>query len=250
MQREMTRLAPVPPNLVVGRAIRVMAEITSVVIPDFPRENYWEVELPELLKERLDDADLREVAAFDYLVLDEAQDILARPRLWQCLTRFLRDESDCGAFALFGDFDYQVLGARQEMRNTMAGIEKTFHPVRWRLTENCRNYKIVAKTALGLSDLPSSVYSSYLRTGGGHHNYDISFYKNSGQQVQVLAEWIREFIKHGYKPGEISILSFLSGDKCIALELKDLGIEVRPAWCTGECVGYTSIHAFNQRNGK
>src|SRR5262245_9463905 len=82
MKRQMEQVIPAPPSLVVGRAIKVLAEMSGISILDSLSRDFWETELPERLEERLTDPDFSAAAVFDYLVLDEAQDILARPRLW------------------------------------------------------------------------------------------------------------------------------------------------------------------------
>src|SRR5262249_18790486 len=98
MFRKVAQASPVLPNLVVGRAIRVMAEMAQIHIPSEPSHHFWDTQLPEKLEERLTDPDFKAAALFDYLVLDEAQDILARPGLWQSVVHFLAGGLDSGAF--------------------------------------------------------------------------------------------------------------------------------------------------------
>src|SRR5262249_31395072 len=148
---------------------------------------------PDMLEERLTDPDFRATALFDYLVLDEAQDILARPRLWNALMQFLDGGLKNGAFALFGDFGHQVLKDREAMLRNLAALEAYNRPVRWDLFENCRNYKIIGEAAVKLAGFEERVYRGYMRTGGSIYNYDIFFYQDDGVQLQKLAQWINEF---------------------------------------------------------
>src|SRR5262245_27181927 len=189
IRQRVEKANPTLPNLVAGRAIRIMAEMTGVEIPDNPSRDYWEEQLPQELEERLTDPDFKAAAAFDYLVLDEAQDILAKPRLWQCVTQFLSGGERRGAFALFGDFDHQVLGAREAMQASLAALDEYNRPVHWNLSENCRNYPIVGSTAVRLAGFTDPVYSGYLRTGGGLHTYDIFFYDHEQAQLAKLSWW-------------------------------------------------------------
>lgn len=250
MRHRMDQITPALPNLVVGRAIRVMAETTEVEIPDKPSPEFWANELPLRLEERLTDPDFKATATFDYLVLDEAQDILARPRLWQCLAQFLSGGVDRGALALFGDFDHQVLAGREPMRNALAALDATDRPVRWNLSENCRNYRIVGETAVLLSGTGGRVYSGYLRAGGGMHNYDIFFFEHEQAQLDKLGQWLREFKAMGYKPSEITLLSFRADHLCAATRLKYSGHRLQSAWQTGELTSYASIHAFKGMENK
>jgi hypothetical protein len=250
MRRRMDQVTPAIPNLVVGRAIRVMAEITDVEIPDKPSPDFWENELPQLLEERLTDPDFKAAAVFDFLVLDEAQDVLARPRLWQCLAQFLSGGADRGSLALFGDFEHQVLAGRDPMRQALSGLDATDRPVRWNLSENCRNYRIVGETAVLLSGAGDRVYSGYLRAGGGLHNYDIFFFEHEQAQLDKLGQWLREFKAMGYKPSEITLLSFRADHMSAATRLKYSGHKLQPAWQSGELTGYASIHAFKGMENK
>ena len=250
MREHTNRITPPMPNLIVGRAIQIMAEMTGVEIPDKPSREFWEIELPRLLEERLTDPDLKAVASFDYLVLDEAQDILARPRLWQCLTQFLAGSIERGAFALFGDFDNQVLSERSVMDETLASLDAASRPSRWRLSENCRNYRIVGDTAVRLGGFANEVYSGYMRVGGGVQNYDISFYEHERAQLDQVGRWLKDFKSQGYKPSEITILSFRSVDTSAATRLKHEGFKLRPAWQAGDFTGYTSVHAFKGMENK
>ena len=250
VSRRMEQDSAALPNLVAGRAIRVMARLTGLEIPENPSPAYWETELPDLLEERLTDPDLKAVAAFDYLVLDEAQDLLSRPRLWECVSQFLLGGLDRGSFALFGDFDNQVLAEKNVMQQTLSDLESAVRPTSWRLTENCRNYQIVGDTAVSLSGLGKSVYTGYLRAGGGVQNYDISFYEHERAQLDKLGQWLQEFRAKGYKPSEITLLSFRSEETSAALRLRNEGFKLRPAWSAGEFTGYASVHAFKGMENK
>ena len=250
IHRQSEATEPFLPNLVVGRAIQVMAKMTGLVIPESPSSDFWEIELPNQLEERLTDGDFKVTAAFEYLVVDEAQDILARPRLWQCLSQFLDGGMQNGAFALFGDFSNQVLSDRAEMNQALSVLDSTATPSHWHLTENCRNYRIVGDTAVTLGGLGQLVYSGYMRAGGGLQNYDIFFYEHDGAQLDKLREWLKEFRTQGYKPSEITILSFRSSDSAAAVRLKDAGFKLRPVWQGGEAIGFASIQAFKGMENK
>jgi hypothetical protein len=250
MREHTNKLTPPMPNLIVGRAIQIMAEMTGVEIPEKPSRDFWEIELPRLLEERLTDPDLKAVASFDFLVLDEAQDILARPRIWQCLSQFLAGNIERAAFALFGDFDNQVLSERTCMDETLASLDGASRPSRWRLSENCRNYRIVGDTAVRLGGFANEVYLGYMRAGGGVQNYDIAFYEHERAQLDQVGRWLREFKAQGYKPSEITILSFRSVDSSAAARLKHEGFKLRPVWQAGDFTGYTSVHAFKGMENK
>lgn len=250
MRQRMEQIAPLLPNLVVGRAIRIMADMTGINIPDKPSPEFWESDMPQQLEDRLTDPDFKAAASFDYLVIDEAQDLLARPRLWECLGQFLVGGIDKGKFALFGDFDHQILSEREPVHESLAALDASDRPARWRLSENCRNYRIVGDTAVQLSGFGGTVYSGYLRTGGGVHNYDIYFYEHEQAQLDRLRQWLGEFKAQGYKPSEITLLSFRADHLSAGTRLRDAGYRLRSAWQAGDLTACASVHSFKGMENK
>ncbi len=250
MRQKMAEIGPVPPNLVIGRAIQVMAMMSGVRIPTSPSASFWDTDLPLLVEERLTDPDFEAAASFDYIVLDEAQDLLARPKLLSCLGQFLRGGTESGSFLLLGDFDHQVLAKHDTMQTTLDGLDKSARPVRWHLSENCRNYRIVGETAVRLGGIGTSVYSGYLRHGGSSQNYDISFYGNVDEQLTTLRQWLQEFKELGYKASEVTILSFRGEESCAAQQLAKAGYVLRPAWKNDAGTPYATVHAFKGMENK
>jgi len=239
-----------PPNLLVGRAIKIMAEMTNISIPENPTSIYWENKLPREIENRLTDPEFRIEAMFDYLVLDEAQDILARPNLFQCISQFIKGGFSKGQFAFFGDFYNQVLVGKEQVEEAIKKIHDTARPVHWIMSENCRNYRIIGDTALLLSGLKNNIYSGYLRSGGSVKNYDIDFYEDDQKQLEQIEFWLRDFKDQGYKPSEITILSFKSDSKCAAVRLLSGRWQIRPAWKAGRSLSYASIYAFKGMENK
>jgi hypothetical protein len=251
MRRQIESSLPSRPNLIVGRTIRILADMTGVSIPRDPSPYYWAQDLPAQLEERLTDPEFRAAATFDYLVVDEAQDLLARPGLWECLTRFLEGGIAAGSFCLFGDFDNQVLGDHDVMDWSLGVLHDYARPTRYRLSENCRNYRIIGDTALRLSGFSKPVYSGYMRVGGGIQNYDIFFYAEESEQRDKLSQWLREFKAQSYKPAEITVLSFRSSEDCAAARLAPAGFSLRPAWQhSTDSTCYASVQAFKGLENK
>lgn len=238
-----------PPNLIIGPALRVISQMAGLEIPENPSHGFWETELPLKLEEKLTDPDFKLLSAFDYLVIDEAQDFLARPRLWDCVSQFLSGGVTEGSFVLFGDFENQVLSDKRVMDEVLNTLVDRAHVTRWHLNENCRNYRIVGDTAVNLSGL-QNVYSGYLRAGGGLQNYDINFYEHDRAQLDKIHQWLKEFGVLGYKPSDITLLSLRSPENSAAFRMKQEGFKFRPFWQAGEFTGFASIHAFKGMENK
>lgn len=244
VRQRATAMAAGLPNLVAGRAIRLMAEMAEITVPDRPSASFWEEELPTRIEERLTDPDFTASAAFDYLIVDEAQDFLARPRIWNCLIQFLVGGLRDGNFALFGDFAHQVLGDKSEMDEHLARLLRDARPARWRLAENCRNYRAIGDSAVRLSGFATGIYSGYMRTGGGLACYDFEFYSDMAGQAACVRRWLAEFRAKGYRPGEIAILSFCAETDSITTRLVAEGLPLQPAWKQGDGTIHSTIHAF------
>jgi superfamily I DNA/RNA helicase len=90
-----------------------------------------------------------------------------------------------------------------------------------------------------------------MRSGGGFQNYDIFFYEHEREQQEQLAQWIKEFKSQGYKPGEITILSFRAADDSAAARLAATGFKLRPAWQRAtDSTAFTSVQAFKGLENK
>ena len=131
----------------------------------------------------------------------------------------------------------------QSVSAILAG--RAARPATYRLSENCRNYKIVGESAVRLSGLPTDAYSGYMRSGGGMQNYDIFLYAGEREQQEQLRRWLKEFKSQGYRPTDITLLSFRTPDDCAAVRLAASGFRLRPAWHhAANCTAYTSVQAF------
>lgn len=251
IRKQLEQSATPHPNMVFGRAIQMMARMADVRVPSNPVPSFWDTRFPEILEERLTDPDFNDSAAFDFLVLDEAQDLLARPRIWACLSRFLKGGLEEGCFALFGDFENQVLSERDSMQRNLESLKASARPVNCHLSENCRNYRIVGEMAVTLSGLGRPpVYDGYMRTGGEMRNYDIFFYEDTRTQLNQIRTWLGEFKAQGFKPWEITLLSFCSEEESAAMHLKKESCRLDPAWMESRNSGYTTVHSFKGMENK
>ena len=238
------------PNLIVGRAIRIMADFASIAIPPIPTPEFWDYELPDALEERFTAPDLNGLAAFDFVIVDEAQDLLGRPRLWNCLMLLVRGGCAGGRYALFGDFSNQILTNRDATLETLSAVEEAGRPVRWHLHDNCRNYATVGNTALQLCGLPTSTYATYLRRGGTVDSYEIEFYDDDTQQETVLSGWVKALKAKGYRPSEITVLSTRGAEGALAFRLAQKGFPLQAASAKGDQIKYASVHAFKGMESK
>lgn len=244
MQTQAEALQPQLPNLIVDRVTRLLATLAEVHVPTFATPEFWEGPFLDAVEERLTDPDFVAAAQFDYLVVDEAQDILARPRLWNCLLQFLSGGVENGRFALLGDFDHQVLGQKPLLDTTRREVSSRAACTQWHLTENCRNLQIVGETAVRMSGFAPDLYTGYLGGVGSTNDLSLLYYNTPAEEDTLLADCLRDLRANGYRDEQITVLSFCQPSASTAARLRAAGHRLVQADLRGERTGYTSVHAF------
>jgi hypothetical protein len=137
------------------------------------------------------------------------------------------------------------------MSRSLASLHATGKPTVYRLSENCRNYRIVGDSAVRLSGLREPVYDGYMRSGGGLHNYDIFFYHSEREQSEKIAQWLKEFRTQGYRTGDITLLSFRAPQESAAFRLAAAGFRLQPLrQHPADVISYSSVHAFKGLENK
>src|SRR6185312_8671597 len=235
---------PLLSNLVVDRATRLLATLADVDIPTEPTSAYWEGPFLNEVEERLTDPDFVAATQFDHLIVDEAQDIFARPRLWNCLLQFLSGGMENGHLTIFGDFEHQVLGQKTLVDRTLMDVSLRAACTQWRLTENCRNLQIVGETAVRMSGFAPDIYTGYMRGVGSVKDLTLLPYNTEAEQDGLLAGCLKNLRASGYRDGQITILSFCQPASSAAHRLQAAGHHLSPVDLRGNRTGYTSVHAF------
>jgi ATP:corrinoid adenosyltransferase len=239
------------PNLVAGRAWRVMAELAGVRVPLGASSEYWDIELPSLLEERLTDPEFAATAQFDLLILDEAQDVLGRPRMWECLQQFIDGGLSSGRYVLMGDFEGQVLSGEGTATETLNALCSAAGPTRWLLSENCRNYQVIGDAAVNLSGLSPTTYSGYRRERGSIPvNYSPLLYASEEEQARLVEQCILEAKADGFKPSDITLLSMCAEERSIAGHLRRKGHQISPCREGKDGISSASVHAFKGMENK
>jgi Nuclease-related domain/UvrD-like helicase C-terminal domain/Type III restriction enzyme, res subunit len=238
------------PNLVVGSITSLLMGILDIKAPSNFTSDYWNEEFLDEVEERLTDPSLARNVGFDYLVIDEAQDILANNRLWQIVSQLIKGGLKSGKYSIFGDFDFQVFGNKSDAFSALAKLREEIGVAQFVLRENCRNYQPVGEIATTLAGLGSLVYDSYRRSGGSIDDYDIQYYSSPTEQAELVKRYIDSFKKQGYQHDDIVLLSFNGDSESVATRL-DLGVQVRPFWVEGGSgVRYSSVNAFKGLEAK
>jgi len=195
------------PLLVGGSALSVLMSLTGMSVPDNHDDDFWS-DLPLKIQDRLTDPSCASEARFDYLVIDEAQDILGRPDLLDCIRLLLDGDLSGGRYLMLGDFRNQVLTGAMELEASVAVVRR--YSACWLLTENCRNYRAIGQVAMKLSKADRLTYSGYLRLGGGLHTWKLGLYQDAVDQARQIVTCVDSALGSGFNEEDITVLSFRS----------------------------------------
>jgi hypothetical protein len=237
------------PDLIGGSAFSVLMSLTGIEPPNDPDADFW-AQLPLLIQDRLTDPACAHDARFDYLVIDEAQDILARPDLLDCVRLLIDGDLIGGSYLMLGDFRNQVLTGADELK---ANLVKVRHQAaRWLLTENCRNYKSIGQVAMTLSMADRSTYSGYMRQGGGLQTWDLTMYEDAKDQVRRISECIDLALDGGFRDEEITVLSFGAEQKSVLPLLREQSLRrfVSAAQFEAKGIRWSTVSAYKGLENK
>ncbi|MGK0270600.1 MAG: hypothetical protein ACI88H_001247 [Cocleimonas sp.] len=194
-------------NVIAGSINSALSKHANIQIPPKPTTEFWD-ELPSLVADYCSGTSGDEIRTFDYIILDEAQDILAKDSWYECLDYCLEGGLINGNFVFFGDFANQVLINGSGLETNIQKLEELVRPASWFLSENCRNYPRVGGAAVKLSGLINNPYRSFAKSENDPLAYGIDPYSNQREQVELLTGYIDFFLSLGYKQSEITLLSF------------------------------------------
>lgn len=238
------------PNLVVGSIYSILIQLLDITPPENASSEWWDCDALSLFEDKLTDPEFSLVTTFDYLVIDEAQDILARPRLWECVKLLMGDNYLNGKMLVLGDFVNQSLVENiDDMQKSYINLSAI--STNWRLTDNCRNYREIGETALILSGLKRDTWTGFMRVGGSHNNWRFQPYSNSDEQLSEIKKYIQLAKNDGFKDRDITILTFCATEKSIIKRLVFEGFTLdKFNGDFSSCTSYSTINAFKGLENK
>ena len=239
-----TRANEVLPNIQVGHLDGWLHKVAkSQISPEDRKDpNFFN----GVLASRAVDAllsDQSEFKPFDFLVLDEAQDLL-KPHLLDVLDFMLEGGLAAGRWCMFGDFVGQDIFCQGSMGMETFIEERSPSTSRFLLNTNCRNTRAISEYIVSLGKLDPP-YAKVLRPDD-RTDPELEFWKNSQNQLAQAADFIEQCLSDGFKPSDIVLLS--------PRAKKSLGhqLEGDPAWrnrigafpAGDGKIGYSTIHGF------
>jgi hypothetical protein len=238
------------PNIVAGSIYSILLKISDITPPLGSDTTWWNEMAPTLIEDKLTSPEIGSLANFDYVVIDEAQDILARPELWELTLLLIEGGLTQGGFLILGDFTNQSLTdnpicLEQNLK------ELSSNATCWQLDENCRNYQSIGQVALTLSASPIDTWSGYMREGGSLSDWNLFPYQNDTEQANQVIECMQSARSDGFSDEDITILSFCSIERSIVKSLVGKGILLEKAEeLNSQNVRYSTINAFKGMENK
>ena len=239
------------PLLIAGPVNSVLLNLFDIDVPAQAPTSFWDDMLSEV-QDALTNPERQQEAMFDYLVIDEAQDFLGRPDLFETVDLLIEGGFNGGNCLLMGDFQNQILTFDHDLiSNTLNQFKR--YSACWKLGENCRNYSAVGNLAISLSDASDDTYSGYMRTGGGLNSFKLATYKNIDEQIGKIDTFISASIKNGFKAEDITLLSYGSAAKSCITELQNqstINLQAASETKRPGYVQYTTAHAYKGLENK
>lgn len=225
----------------------LLIEIAGEKPPTGASSGYWKKDLPERAVDRLLDVN-NSWAAFDMLIVDEAQDLLEEDYL-DVFDLLLKGGLAGGKWALFGDFERQAIYVSEGGEGAVRAIEslsnRAPHHAKYPLRINCRNAEPIAETLTITCGLAPG-YKRVLHDIEGSE-VDPLFYSSARDQETQLASAIED-LRQIFKAGEIVVLSMRNNDHSCAgnMSADASGIKLAPIRQVrdGQTIPFSSIHAF------
>jgi len=180
---------------------------------------------------------------FDFLILDEAQDLM-RPHYLDVLDLALKGGLAGGRWLMFGDFIGQDIFSRGEISVDEFVDQRCPGVARYSLTANCRTTHPISEYVVTLGQL-NPPYTRVLR-GDDHQDPELHFWSNSADQIGSVSDFISKCLADGFKPGDIALLSPLKKGSTgqVLAEHPDWKGQVGPWDHARARVGYATVQGF------
>jgi len=230
-------------------------KLLSDFIPQI--EQSKKVKIEELIDEFLKaySNDEIKLEKYDYIVIDEVQDIMNYKDVFSVLDLFIKGGFKNGNWLFLGDIQKQVLYGNKASAHETSALDKekitrikkltTSSYSTYKLKKNCRNQRRLAESFEAISNLDPG-YSSYLIDDKSNENLIMKVYKNKQDQKHQINELIKE-LKRKYKKKNIILLSPIKKSCAYSLSRKyprEFYFYGKRPERDKQGIAYTSIHAF------
>ncbi len=180
-----------------------MERVGEVTSPASGNADWYNTELPLAALEKATESGFN--PPYDYLIVDEAQDIASDLNL-DFLDAMLVGGLSSGRMLLLGDFSNQNIfrsgidDGRETIERRMPGI------VPIDLDTNCRNRREIGEWAERASDR-SGICKEFRRDAVTGDAVEVRLFSSKAEEVKMLDDAVRELRAEGYGPKDVVILA-------------------------------------------
>jgi len=176
---------------------------------------------------------IREEKKYDYLIIDEAQDLLIDNYL-EVFDLILKRGIKNGEWTMFGDFTNQAIYINNPEKSKNLLEKRSCFIKLPSLKINCRNTKKISLQNTLVTGIDKPTFSSYTLEGS---SIDVYFPRVS-KQLEILEREIQELIQVGVEPEMITILSPKSFESTYAAGSDVVNVLIKKG------LQYSTIQAF------
>ena len=171
-----------------------MIKVSNLNVNNKKNKQFWENHLPEAAFDAVD------VPTIDYIIIDEAQDILSENYLL-FLSACLKGSLSEGHWLMLGDFCNQNIYGK----NNPDLLENYGRFTSATLRQNCRNTPRIVEALKQICELDENIYTSTLRADN-MENPTWKHYSSNQEQINILTAVLKKQ-KKKYPNNKIVILS-------------------------------------------
>lgn len=240
-----------------------LAETAKEFAPNAPVGNFdaW---LFEVARDRLSDEDRRspdlfkgllaakavdrllerdDLPLFDFLILDEAQDLL-QPHYLDVLDLVLEGGLSSGKWLMLGDFVGQDIFGQGKVGLDRFIQERAPSTARFLLNANCRNTRAISEYVVALGRL-NPPYGRVLRPDD-RVDPELLYYRSDTELLDSVGKFLERSLAHGFSRSDIVILS-PSASHTLAtalLERPEWKAKIAPYGSRTDAIGYATVQSF------
>lgn len=205
---------------------------------------YLKEYLPKAVVDLIDD----KFEKFDYLIIDEGQDLIENENYLRVFDKILKNGLLEGKWAVFYDKDQAIFSKKLSKEDVAKKIEDFVYGrlVKISLKENCRNTEPIINKTVDLCELNREEIWEKIKILGGEE-VEIYRYNNDDEQKNILLKILNSLTSIGIKRSKITILS--PKIDCIADKIKTnfkmpLSNNIGDFRTKEDCITYFTIQSF------
>jgi len=233
-------------NFYAGSFSSFMLKASGLTVPENAGDNFWDKDLPLKTIDSLLLSNNSSLNHFDFIILDEAQDLLFDEYL-DILDLILKGGMSAGHWVLFGDYERQSIyadpGGVQGLNLLQRRVGASFSTFRLRI--NCRNSPRIADAVT----ITTGMRPGYSRVLNQEDSLDVDtvFFKNIEHQRMLLSNILIKLLKT-FDTSQIVILSVKKDSDSCCSNFQFDGKKLVPMRGTLERINnviyYSSIYSF------